>query len=449
MCGIVGWVNLKGNIKDYSNIVIDMRDTLTFRGPDSSGIESYNHAILGHRRLSIVDPTGGLQPMSKTIGNKKYTIVYNGELYNTEEVRNDLIKKGYRFISYSDTEVLLACFIEYKEKCVDYINGIYAFGVWDEYNQELFLARDPLGVKPLFYALKENSIIFGSEIKSILKHPSIEPIVNKEGLLELMSLDPQRKLGGAIFKDIKEVAPANYLKFNKNGVYLNEYWKLEAKEHEQNLEQTTHHLRDLLVDAIEGQLVSDVPVCTFLSGGLDSSFISMVTASAFKRNNKDPLSTFSVDYSENEKYFKSNIFQPNSDSHWIGKMVDYIKSEHHNIVLDNEELATYLIQATKAAELPLMADIDSSLYLFAKEVRKYATVALSGECADEIFGGYPWYTKKIDNLEIFPWADSVGHRKKLLSKQLKDLPIEEYVKQVCSDSLKNVDKLAGSLKKIH
>ena len=446
MCGIVGWVNLKNNIKDNIQIVEEMIDTLTSRGPDSYGIESYNHAILGHRRLAIVDPTGGLQPMNKTIGDRKYTIVYNGELYNTEEVREDLKQKGYKFISYSDTEVLLTCYIEYKEKCVDHVNGIYAFGVWDEYNQELFLARDPLGVKPLFYSLKDDSIIFASEIKALLRHPSIDSIVDKEGLLELMSLGPQRKLGSAIFKNIKEVAPANYLKYNAKRIYIKEYWKLEAKEHEHNLEETTHYLRDLLVDAIEGQLVSDVPVCTFLSGGLDSSFISMVTANAFKRDNKGKLETFSVDYTENEKYFKSDIFQPNSDSHWVGKMVDYIQSNHHNIVIDNEELAKYLVEAAKASDLPLMADIDSSLYLFAREVRKNSTVALSGECADEVFGGYPWYTRNYDKLEIFPWADSVAHRQNLLSKQLKNLPIEEYVKQVCSDSLKNVDKLAGESK---
>lgn len=441
MCGIVGWANLKDNLKDNVKIVEEMRDTLTFRGPDSYGLESYEHAILGHRRLAVVDPTSGFQPMNKTIYGRKYTIVYNGELYNTEAIREDLKQKGYKFISYSDTEVLLTCFIEYREKCVYYINGIYAFGVWDDYNQELFLARDPLGVKPLFYSLKDDSIIFASEIKALLKHPSIEPIVDRQGILELMSLGPQIRPGSAIFKEIKEVAPANYLKYNKNGIYIKEYWKLEAKEHEQNLQETTSYLRDLLVDSIEGQLVSDVPVCTFLSGGLDSSLISAVTSNAFKRDHRGQLNTFSVDYTENNKYFKTSLFQPNSDSEWVWKMAEYIKSNHRNIVLDNEELATSLIQSTQASDLPLMADIDSSLYLFSREVRKYATVALSGECADEVFGGYPWYTREYNKIDIFPWADSVGHRKNLLAKGLKDLPIEEYVKQVCSDSLKNVDKL--------
>ena len=447
MCGIVGWVDIRNNIQDNTEIVVRMRDTLTNRGPDSYGIKTYKNAILGHRRLAIVDPTGGLQPMNRTIGNKNYTIVYNGELYNTDEVRQDLISRGYKFISYSDTEVLLISYIEYGEKCLDQINGIYAFGVYNETDKELFLARDPLGVKPLFYSIKDGSVIFASEIKALLKHPSIKPIIDREGILELLALGPQRNLESGIIKDIKEVPPAYYLKYNEYGIKLKEYWKLEAKEHEHDLNKTTRYLRDLLIEAIEGQLVSDVPVCTFLSGGLDSSFISYVAGKAFERGGKERLNTFSIDYIDNYKYFKANEFQPNSDEFWVEKMKEYINSNHHNVILDNEELATYLKQATLAADLPLMADIDSSLYLFSKEIKKYATVGLSGECADEIFGGYPWYTKDYENIEIFPWANSIDHRQNILAPGLKDLPLEEYVKQVCKDSLSNVSKLPNESKK--
>lgn len=446
MCGIVGWSNINKNISDNTEIVVKMRDTLINRGPDSCGVKTYENAILGHRRLAIVDPTGGLQPMTKNIKNNEYTIVYNGELYNTDEVRDDLIKKGYSFNTYSDTEVLLVSYIEYGPRCVDKINGIYAFGIWNENEKELFLARDPLGVKPLFYSLKDGGVIFGSEIKAILKHPSVDSVVDKEGVLELISLSPQRKLGSGIFKDIKEVPPAHSLTYNEKGVKLYEYWKLEAKEHEHNLEETTSYLRELLVDAIERQLVSDVPVCTFLSGGLDSSFISYVAGKYFERNGMGKLNTFSIDYVDNDKYFKASEFQPNSDGYWIKEMVEHINSNHTNIVLDNEELAKYLKQATLAGDLPLMADIDSSLYLFAREVRKTATVSLTGECADEIFGGYPWYTRNIEKIDIFPWAESVSHRQNILSKKLKDLQIEEYVKQTCRDTLTKVPKLKGESK---
>lgn len=447
MCGIVGWVDLNNNIKTKQYMVEKMRDTLTPRGPDSYGIKATNNAVLGHRRLAIVDLKGGLQPMVKNVNNKEYTIVYNGELYNTEEIRSDLVSKGYTFSSYSDTEVLLTAFIEYREKCVDYINGIFAFGIWDEQNKELFLARDPLGVKPLFYSIKNDSILFASEIKALLAHPMIDSVVDKQGILELMALSPQRNLGSGIFKDIKEVPPAFYMTYNNKGAHLKEYWVLEAKEHKDDEKTTIKKLRDLLVDAIERQLVSDVPVCTFLSGGLDSSFISYVAANTFKRQGKAPLDTFSIDYVDNEKYFKANLFQPNSDPYWVIKMKDYIKSNHHGIILENVELAKALKEATIASDLPLMADVDSSLYLFAKEIKKTATVGLSGECADEVFCGYPWYTRDYENIDIFPWADSVAHRKNILAKSIKDLPIEDYVKQVCSDSLAKVPKLKGESKK--
>ena len=441
MCGIVGWSNLKNNIRDYSDIMDEMIDTLKLRGPDSAGLKTYNHALMGHRRLIIVDPTGGMQPMTKIINNKEYTICYNGELYNTEEVRADLISKGYKFDSYSDTEVLLTSYIEYGQKCADYLNGIFAFGIWDEYNQELFLCRDQLGIKPLFYSYIDGNLIFASEIKALLKHPYIDSIVDRDGLIELISLGPARTLNGAIFKDIKEIPPAHYLLFNKRGINLNEYWKLETMEHEDDIDTTKKKVREMLVEIIENQLVSDVPVCTFLSGGLDSSVISSVAFDKFKKDGLGVLNTFSIDYKDNEKYFKKNLYEPNSDPEYVKRMVEFLGSNHHNIVLNNIDLAYALDDATKAADLPGMADVDSSLYLFAKEVRKYATVALSGECADEVFGGYPWFTREYDSIEIFPWANSIEYRKNILKPSLKDLPIEEYVKQTCRDSINKIDKL--------
>ena len=441
MCGIVGWSNLKNNIRDYSDIMDEMIDTLKLRGPDSAGLKTYNHALMGHRRLIIVDPTGGMQPMTKIINNKEYTICYNGELYNTEEVRADLISKGYKFDSYSDTEVLLTSYIEYGQKCADYLNGIFAFGIWDEYNQELFLCRDQLGIKPLFYSYIDGNLIFASEIKALLKHPYIDSIVDRDGLIELISLGPARTLNGAIFKDIKEIPPAHYLLFNKRGINLNEYWKLETMEHEDDIDTTKKKVREMLVEIIENQLVSDVPVCTFLLGGLDSSVISSVAFDKFKKDGLGVLNTFSIDYKDNEKYFKKNLYEPNSDYEYVKRMVEFLGSNHHNIVLNNIDLAYALDDATKAADLPGMADVDSSLYLFAKEVRKYATVALSGECADEVFGGYPWFTREYDSIEIFPWANSIEYRKNILKPSLKDLPIEEYVKQTCRDSINKIDKL--------
>lgn len=450
MCGIAGWVNLNTNIENERGILFKMTDTLKKRGPDDSGFYFSKHALLGHRRLVVVDPEGGAQPMTRKIGNSTYTIVYNGELYNTEDVRKTLKDNGFSFSSYSDTEVLLVAYIFWGEECVKHINGIYAFGVWSEKDQKLFLARDPLGVKPLFYTIKDNSIIFGSEIKTLLAHPKVEPILDKQGLTELFGFGPARPLGSGILKNISELPPAFSLSYSKEGIKTKEYWKLSAKAHDENLSTTSQHLRSLLVDSIERQLIADVPVCAFLSGGLDSSIISALASSYFKKNNLSNLNTYYIDYVDNKKFFKPTDFQPNSDADWAYKMVDYIGSNHHNIIIDTPELTSALTDAVIANDLPGMADVDSSLFLFCKEVRKNATVALSGECADELFGGYPWYTREEDiNSTTFPWSKSVSDRKNILSKDLQGLPLEEYVQEKYDESLRQVPRLQGESEREH
>lgn len=444
MCGIAGWIDNNINLTDKTIVIQNMISTLENRGPDNGGLYISEVALLGHRRLSIIDPAGGYQPMIKTIGDREYTIVYNGELYNTEDIRKRLKEKGYTFNSYSDTEVLLTSYIEWGIECLQYINGIFAFGIWDKYKKRLFLARDHLGVKPLFYSCINGSVIFASEIKTMLKHPYIEPTVDSIGLIEIFGLGPARSLGNGVFRDIKEIPPAYYLVYDENGLKVDKYWELEAKPHVEGLDETAEHVKSLLIDAVERQLISDVPLCIFLSGGLDSSAISAIASDAFKREGRGVLNTFSIDYKDNDKYFKSSEFQPDPDSQWIGLMNKYINSKHINVELTNEDLIASLREAVLARDLPGMADIDSSLLLFCKEVRNTHTVALSGECADEIFGGYPWFRNKEDiNADTFPWSKNVGNRRKILSKELKGLPIEEYVREKYRDTIKNVPKLYG------
>jgi asparagine synthase (glutamine-hydrolysing) len=450
MCGIAGWVNFNRSLTEEKEIMDKMVETLKRRGPDAGGIYSRENVIFGHRRLVVVDPAGGAQPMTRTVDNKSYTIVYNGELYNTEEVRKELIELGFKFKSYSDTEVLLVSYIAWKEDCVRRINGIYAFGVWDEEGKKLFLARDPLGVKPLFYTLRDKSLIFGSEIKTLLAHPEVEAKIDKNSLLEIFALGPGRSLGNGIFKNIQEIPPAHCLTFDSSGIRLWEYWKLESKPHEESVEQTVEHTRTLLIDSIERQLGADVPVCTFLSGGIDSSAISAIAAGYFKKNNLGVLNTYSIDYAGNDKFFKANEYQPNSDGEFIKLMSDYIGSSHHNVVLKNSDLAEALRGAVLANDLPGMADIDSSLFLFCKEVRKNNVVALSGECADEIFGGYPWYRREEDiNAHTFPWSKYVCERKSILSPEFKNLPLEEYTRAKYEESLSRVPKLTGESDREH
>lgn len=449
MCGIAGFINFKENISHNKYIIENMTDTLKKRGPDDIGYYFSKHTLLGHRRLVVVDPSGGTQPMIKENDHNKYVIVYNGELYNTEDIRSELLKAGHEFDSYSDTEVLLTAYINWGYKCVEYINGIFSFAIWDEKNKSLFLARDPLGVKPLFYTKNGDSFIFGSEIKTLLAHPAVKPILTKQGLTEIFGLGPARALGSGIFKDIYELPPAYCGVLTPYAFNTYEYWKVKCKEHTENVDDTAEHVKSLLVDAVKRQLVADVPLCTFLSGGLDSSAISAIAASEFKTQGKI-LHTYSIDYEDNDKYFTSSEFQPNSDTEWTEKMHNFIGSTHHNIINNNVKLADALVDAVKANDLPGMADVDSSLYLFCKAVRKEQTVALSGECADEIFGGYPWYRRLEDiNANTFPWSKSVSDRTSILSADLKNLDLDNFVKAHYENTLKEVPHIDGETHYTH
>ena len=449
MCGIAGWLDYSKDLKSNISVMEKMVKTLEKRGPDSEGIYCGSNVLLGHRRLVVVDPEGGAQPMTKVFEGKKYTLVYNGELYNTDELRRELILQGFDFNSYSDTEVLLTSYMCWGVKCINKFNGIFAFGIYDETKEELFLARDPMGVKPLFYTVKGLSVIFGSEIKTLLAHPMVKAEVDRDGLTELFALGPAISPGNAIYKGINEIPPANCMLVTKNNIRRWEYWKVEPKELNETTEESVEHVRALLVDAIKRQLVGDVPVCTFLSGGLDSSAISAVAANEFSKRGK-VLTTYSIDYEDNDKYFEASLFQPTSDQYWAEKMAMFIGSNHRTVVLNHVDLAEYLKEATLARDLPGMADVDSSLLLFCKEIRRDFVVGLSGECADELFAGYPWYTnEEMINSNTFPWSRSISDRRIILNENLKSLKIEEFTEEQYLKTLREVPHLDGEDKKTH
>ncbi|WP_302633228.1 asparagine synthase (glutamine-hydrolyzing) [uncultured Clostridium sp.] len=447
MCGIAGWVNFSESLKSNSKTIKKMTDILERRGPDSEGIYESENVLLGHRRLIVVDPEGGEQPMIKIINGNKYVLVYNGELYNTEELRKSLLEEGYFFDSYSDTEVLLMSYIAWGVNCIKKFNGIFAFAIYDEEKEQVFLARDQMGVKPLFYSINNKNIIFASEIKAILANPMVKAQIDREGITELFALGPAVVPGKAIYKNILEIAPANCLLISKGNIKVWEYWKVTLQENKETAEEAAEHVRLLLFDAIKRQLVGDVPICTFLSGGLDSSAISAIAAEEF-RNRGKILNTYSIDYKDNEKYFKSSLFQPTSDKYWVFRMAEFIKSNHKNVVLNHKDLVLALKDSTLARDLPGMADVDSSLLLFCKEIRKNFVVSLSGECADEIFGGYPWYTnEEMLNAKTFPWSRAVGMRKSILNEKIKKFNIEECAEYEYLKTLKEVPHFENEDKK--
>ena len=442
MCGFVGFANLKENISSKTNIY-NMNESISKRGPDEDGYYYEEHVCLGHKRLIVVDPDGGKQPMSAMKDGNLYTIVYNGQLYNTKDLRSELEENGFTFDSYSDTEVLLKSFIFWKYDVVKKLNGIFSFAIWNSKKNELFLARDHFGVKPLFYTIYNNTLVFASEIKALFKYPGIEAKLDEQSIAELFGIGPARTAGLGIFKNIYEIKPAHFGIFNESGLHIERYWKLESKVHTDNLEKTCDNVRFLLEDSISRQLVSDVPLCTFLSGGLDSSIITLYASKYCKKHNLSPLNTYSVDYVDNDKNFVKTDFQPNSDNYYINLMSEKLNTNHHTVILDTPELASALEDAMIARDFPGMADVDSSLLLFCKNVKQNATVSLTGECADEIFGGYPWFFRADAlNSNTFPWSIAITERQNLLNPQIASkVNLKNYIDYRYQESLNEVDIL--------
>ena len=443
MCGFVGIVNLKNNLDSKKNSLISMNNTLKKRGPDECGYHTEENILLAHRRLSVIDPEGGKQPMTYKYNGNTYIIAYNGQIYNTKELQEDLKQNNIELETHSDTEILLKSYVLHKENLINKLNGIFAFAIWNQKEKELFIARDHFGVKPLFYTIFNDYFIFASEVKAILKFPGIQPILDKQGINEMFGIGPAHTNGTTSFKNINELPPAYYAIYNESGFHKKRYWKLKSKIHTDNLAKTCDKVLYLLEDSIKNQLVSDVPLCTFLSGGLDSSIITMYASDYYREHNLPTLNTYSVDYIDNDKNFQKTDFQPNSDNYYINLMSKKLNTEHHVVMLDTPELALSLEDAMIARDFPGMADVDSSLLLFCKNVKQEATVTLTGECADEIFGGYPWFFREDAlNSGTFPWSIAIKERQELLNPEIGEkIDLKEYIDYRYNESLDDVEIL--------
>lgn len=436
MCGIAGILSSDIDLRQEKEMLWRVSDSLKMRGPDARGEYITRSVALIHRRLSVIDPEKGVQPMR--FG--KYIIVYNGEIYNTDEIRRELRFHGYVFETDCDTEVVLKSFHLWQERCAEKLNGIFAFAIYNMDSEEVFLCRDRIGVKPLFYSKTKDLFAFASRTDTLLHVKGIEPVCDENGLNEIFMLGPAKTMGKTYFQNIKEVKPGEYLYYKKGKLKSGAYWSLKASEFTDNCVQAQEHTHFLVTDAIKRQLVSDAPICTFLSGGLDSSIISKV-AYDYMTDRGEILNTYSVDYKDNDKYFKSSVFQPNKDSDYINLISDYIDSDHHNIILNNTDVADSLIESTFARGVPGFTDIDSSLLLFCREIVKKHKVALSGECADEIFGGYPWYHREeILFEETFPWSRTTDVRHSILKNGFLKHS-DEYVKNAYDETIASTDFL--------
>ncbi len=438
MCGICGYMQKE---KITSNdTILNMKESILKRGSSDNNIYINDNVALGHARLSIIDVKNGKQPMEKIINNKKYTIVYNGELYNTNVLRNILVSKGYELETECDTEVLLLLYIEFKEKMLKFINGIFAFAIYDDDNHSIFLAKDRLGIKPLFYSLCDDKLIFSSEIKGILASKYVKPIITKENLIELLALGPAHSPGKTYFKNIYELKAGHYAVFKDGTLDIIKYWDLVEKKMIDSDDEIIDNVKYLVTDATKRQLVSDVGIASMLSGGLDSSIITKIAT-----DNVHNLHTYSINYENNDEDFVANSYQQTKDSDFVKIMTKYLNTKHKNIIVSDKALFDNLYESVIARDMPGMADVDSSMYVFCKEITKCnEKVILSGECSDEIFGGYPWfYREHLKNTDGFPWALSENLRESLIKPNiLKEGEITEYIKEVKQDTLKNISHIS-------
>ena len=446
MCGIAGWIDKNIEMSNKISLLNKMSKTLDRRGPDENGIYIKGGTALIHRRLVVIDKENGKQPMVVNHNGTKYVIVYNGELYNTSDLREELKADGFHFRGHSDTEVVLKTYIKYREKCAEKLNGIFAFAIYNSEDESVFLCRDRIGVKPLFYYEYNGGLIFASEIKTLLASGVVKPQIDEQGLNEIFFLGPARTPSCGVFKDVFELNPGECATYRKGRLTRKRYFTVQAMEHTDNEKQTIEKTRYLLTDAIERQLVSDMPLCFFLSGGLDSSIIVKTASNYYREHKLGKINTYSVEYDDNRKYFEKSLFQPNADYDFIGMMSKDANTHHTEIILDNQQVASALYDSVEARDLPGYVDVDSSLLLFCNEIKKEYTVALSGECADELFGGYPWYhNKEILFEDCFPWSRSQDVRRFILKDGILKNG-EEYVRQRYLDTINEAPKLKSDSK---
>ena len=414
MCSIAGIYDLHGG--ECPDVPL-MSECMRHRGPDARGSFRTQRTVLYHERLSVIDPEGGAQPMSVMHGGRRYTIVYNGELYNAEGVRAELRRRGLRPTTASDTELVLYAYILFGEEAPVHLNGIFAFAVYDEGRDCLFFARDRLGVKPLYYAEYGGRFYFASEVKGILAGSGMPARLGRDGLFELLYLSPVTLPESAVLEGIRQVPPAYAGTVTAEGLSLYRYWELLPCEGSSDGRSAVENTRLLLTDAVRRQLVSDVPLCTLLSGGLDSSAITAIAAAAY-RERGEVLETYSFEYEDNKDYAPT-LFQPNRDDDYAAILAEELGTRHTVLTVPTETVAALLPEAAIGRDMPGQADVDSSLLYFCGEIKRRHTVTLSGECADEIFGGYPWfYRPEMLSRDVFPWIHAEGARASLFVPEL-------------------------------
>ena len=449
MCGITGWVDFERDLTTGRQVLEAMNRTMECRGPDAAGIWLAPHAGLAHRRLAVIDIEGGRQPMRAGGAEDAPAAVmtYSGEAYNYRELRAELAAAGHRFSTESDTEVVLHAYLEWGDRFPEPLNGMFALAIWDTRSEELLLVRDRMGIKPLYFAPTPHGVLFGSEAKAILAHPEFKATVGLDGFRDLLTnvKTPER----SIYDGMYEVRPGQVVTVSRSGVTKRRYWQLEAIPHTDDLDTTVATVRELLLDIVDRQLISDVPLCTLLSGGLDSSAVTALAAKALADNGDGPVRSFSVDFVGYDEYFTPDVIRPTPDTPFAHDLARHVGADHRDIILSTADLMAPGIHrdVVTAFDHPTnWGDGFSSLLLLFKAIRAESTVALSGESADEVFGGYAWFHDPNSvNADTFPWLAGTKMRMAeptLIEPGLRQrLDIGGYQRAAFADALAEVPHL--------
>lgn len=449
MCGIAGWISFERDLRRERTILDAMTDSMAERGPDERGTWVDENAALGHRRLAIIDLPGGRQPISVDLPRGKVVMVYSGEAYNFVELREELHARGHRFTTRSDTEVVLRGYLEWGEAVAERLNGMYAFAIWDAAERKLVLIRDRMGVKPLYYYPTPDGVLFGSEPKAILANPLAERVVDADGIRELFAF--VKTPGDAFWQGMREVKPGSVTTVGPGGIREHSYWSLRTTDHTDDRDATVSRVRELLEDIVRRQLISDVPRCTLLSGGLDSSALTAIAAAQLGETG-EAVRSFSVDFERRTDDFVADAVRPAADTPFAHEVAQWVGSDHQDIVIDAAAHADPAIRAEvlRARDMPAgNGDLDTSLYLLFREIRRHSTVAISGESADEVFGGYLWFfDPAVQQADMFPWLvrwrEYFGDDTQVLTPAArKILDLDGYLHDNYADAVAGIERLDG------
>ncbi len=418
MSGITGIVTLNRKLDFEIEHISEMTKELAHRGKNIQKIKNASYGVFGCVATEYVEEPNRQIPLCKKVGDIEYTICFDGLIYNRNELKNCLKLFG----DDTDAEIVLCAYIKWGIGCLQRLNGVFAFTIWNGKNRELFMARDRMGIKPLYYTFANDTLIFASEIKGILKHPSVSAVLDKDGICEIIGLGPAHTQGVGVLKGIYEILPGTCATYNKNGFNSSKYWHLESNTYEGEFEDCLNDVKNLTENAINSQLEPmGRDMCCFLSGGLDSSIITALAAKKYGPG----VNTFSLCYKDNDSFFVPNEYQPASDDYYINLMSETYETNHRVITVDSNAIVDLLYDSMKARDLPGMGDVDSSMYFLCREMGTRYTGALSGECADEVFGGYPWFHRKEDfDAKTFPWSKNIDFRQRVLAPELK---LDDYM----------------------